>query len=376
MIDEKNYAYRVSAAGRVNLIGEHVDYCGGKVMPAALSLKNTVYVRPNGTDKINLSWTDIPARITLEIGKLGEYKDVKYANYPAGSAYFWQQAGHKVIGCDMLLDCTVPFGSGLSSSAAIEVSTIAALATVAGEAFDPVEVALVAQKAEHEYAGVNCGIMDQYASACGKKDNAILLDCKTLVREYVPILLGDYALVIANCNKPHSLVESKYNERRAEVELALGLLKTKADIACLAELTPDAFERIARVLDGHGKVRDRARHVVEECDRVRRAAGAMKRGDVGTLGELLNASHASLRDLYEVTGAELDTLAESAQAHPACAGSRMTGAGFSGCTVSIVHRDGVADFKRTVSEHYTRRIGYEPSFYDCSVEDGIIVTRL
>ena len=350
MIDEKDYAYRVSAAGRVNLIGEHVDYCGGKVMPAALSLKNTVYVRPNGTDKINLSWTDIPARITLEIGKLGEYKDVKYANYPAGSAYFWQQAGHKVIGCDMLLDCTVPFGSGLSSSAAIEVSTIAALATVAGEAFDPVEVALVAQKAEHEYAGVNCGIMDQYASACGKKDNAILLDCKTLVREYVPILLGDYALVIANCNKPHSLVESKYNERRAEVELALGLLKTKADIACLAELTPDAFERIARVLDGHGKVRDR--------------------------GELLNASHASLRDLYEVTGAELDTLAESAQAHPACAGSRMTGAGFGGCTVSIVHRDGVADFKRTVSEHYTRRIGYEPSFYDCSVEDGIIVTRL
>ncbi len=376
MIDKKDYAYRVSAAGRVNLIGEHVDYCGGKVMPAALSLKNTVYVRPNGTDKINLSWTDIPARITLEIGKLGEYKDVKYANYPAGSAYFWQQAGHKVIGCDMLLDCTVPFGSGLSSSAAIEVSTIAALATVAGEAFDPVEVALVAQKAEHEYAGVNCGIMDQYASACGKKDNAILLDCKTLVREYVPILLGDYALVIANCNKPHSLVESKYNERRAEVELALGLLKTKADIACLAELTPDAFERIARVLDGHGKVRDRARHVVEECDRVRRAAGAMKRGDVGTLGELLNASHASLRDLYEVTGAELDTLAESAQAHPACAGSRMTGAGFGGCTVSIVHRDGVADFKRTVSEHYTRRIGYEPSFYDCSVEDGIIVTRL
>ena len=376
MSNEKDYAYRVSAAGRVNLIGEHVDYCGGKVMPAALSLKNTVYVRPNGTDKINLSWTDIPARITLEIGKLGEYKDVKYANYPAGSAYFWQQAGHKVIGCDMLLDCTVPFGSGLSSSAAIEVSTIAALATVAGEAFDPVEVALVAQKAEHEYAGVNCGIMDQYASACGKKDNAILLDCKTLVREYVPILLGDYALVIANCNKPHSLVESKYNERRAEVELALGLLKTKADIACLAELTPDAFERIARVLDGHGKVRDRARHVVEECDRVRRAAGAMKRGDVGTLGELLNASHASLRDLYEVTGAELDTLAESAQAHPACAGSRMTGAGFGGCTVSIVHRDGVADFKRTVSEHYTRRIGYEPSFYDCSVEDGIIVTRL
>ena len=376
MINEKDYAYRVSAAGRVNLIGEHVDYCGGKVMPAALSLKNTVYIRPNGTDRINLAWTDIPARITLDIGRLGEYKDVKYANYPAGCAYLWQQAGHKVIGCDMLHDCTVPFGSGLSSSAAIEVSTIAALATIAGEPLDPVEIALVAQKAEREYAGVNCGIMDQYASACGKKDNAILLDCKTLVREYVPILLGDYTLVIANCNKPHSLVESKYNERRSETERALELLRTKADISCLAELTPDAFERIAHVLDGEGKVRDRARHVVEECDRVRRAAGAMKRGDVGTLGELLNASHASLRDLYEVTGVELDTLAEAAQAHPACAGSRMTGAGFGGCTVSVVQKDGVADFKKTVAAHYTGKIGYEPSFYDCTVEDGIIVTKL
>ena len=376
MINEKDYAYRVSAAGRVNLIGEHVDYCGGKVMPAALSLKNTVYIRPNGTDRINLAWTDIPARITLDIGRLGEYKDVKYANYSAGCAYLWQQAGHKVIGCDMLHDCTVPFGSGLSSSAAIEVSTIAALATIAGEPLDPVEIALVAQKAEREYAGVNCGIMDQYASACGKKDNAILLDCKTLVREYVPILLGDYTLVIANCNKPHSLVESKYNERRSETERALELLRTKADISCLAELTPDAFERIAHVLDGEGKVRDRARHVVEECDRVRRAAGAMKRGDVGTLGELLNASHASLRDLYEVTGIELDTLAGAAQAHPACAGSRMTGAGFGGCTVSVVQKDGVADFKKTVAAHYTGKIGYEPSFYDCTVEDGIIVTKL
>lgn len=376
MIDESKYTYRVSAAGRVNLIGEHVDYCGGKVLPAALSLKNTIYVRPNGTDKINLSWTDIPARITLDIARLGEYKDIKYANYPAGSAYFWQQAGHTIVGCDMLLDCTVPFGSGLSSSAAIEVSTIAALATLAGEELDPVAIALIAQKAEHEYAGVNCGIMDQYASACGKKDNAILLDCNTLVREYVPILLGDYTLVIANCNKPHSLVESKYNERRAETERALELLQTKADITCLADLTPDAFARIAGVLDGEGKVKDRALHVVEECDRVRRAAGAMKRGDVQTLGELLNASHASLRDLYEVTGAELDVLAAAAQAHPACLGSRMTGAGFGGCTVSLVRKDGVSDFKRSVAAKYTGKIGYEPSFYDCTVEDGIIVTKL
>ena len=375
MTNEK-YTYSISAAGRVNLIGEHVDYCGGKVMPAALSLKNTILARPNGTDKINLAWTDIPVRVTLDIAQLGTYKDVKYANYPAGSAYLWQQAGHPIVGCDLLYDCTVPFGSGLSSSAAIEVSTIAALATLAGEKLDPVAIALVAQKAEREYAGVNCGIMDQYASACGKKDNAILLDCNTLVREYVPIVLGDFTLVIANCNKPHNLVESKYNERRAETERALALLKEKADISCLAELTPDAFARISSVLDGEGKVKDRARHVVEECDRVRRAAGAMKRGDVGTLGELLNASHASLRDLYEVTGVELDTLAAAAQAHPACAGSRMTGAGFGGCTVSVVRKEGVEDFKRTVSDKYTKKIGYAPSFYDCTIEDGIIVKQL
>ena len=375
MTNEK-YTYSVSAAGRVNLIGEHVDYCGGKVMPAALSLKNTIFARPNGTDKINLAWTDIPVRVTLDISRLSEYKDVKFANYPAGSAYLWQQAGHPIVGCDLLYDCTVPFGSGLSSSAAIEVSTIAALATLAGEKLDPVKIALVAQKAEREYTGVNCGIMDQYASACGKKDNAILLDCNTLVREYVPIVLGDFTLVIANCNKPHSLVESKYNERRAETERALALLKEKADISCLAELTPDAFARISSVLDGEGKVKDRARHVVEECDRVRRAAGAMKRGDVGTLGELLNASHASLRDLYEVTGVELDTLAAAAQEHPACAGSRMTGAGFGGCTVSVVRKDGVEDFKLTVAEKYRKKIGYAPSFYDCTIEDGIIVKQL
>ena len=376
MINEKNYLYKVSAAGRVNLIGEHIDYCGGKVMPAALSLKNTVYVRPNGTDRINLSWTDIPIRITLEIGRLDRYRDVKYANYPAGSALMWQRAGHTVSGCDLLYDCSIPFGSGLSSSAAIEVSTIAALAVLAGERLDPVEIALVAQRAEHEYAGVNCGIMDQYASACGKKDHAILLDCKTLACEYVPILFGDYTLVVANCNKPHNLVESKYNERRAETERALALLRTRADISCLADLTPDAFERVSRGLSWRGADEQRARHVVYECDRVRLAADAMKGGDVKALGELLNASHASLRDLYEVTGAELDALAEAAQAHPACVGSRMTGAGFGGCTVSIVHKNGVEDFKREVSRVYFEKIGYAPSFYHCSVEDGIVVVEL
>ncbi len=371
---EKDYTYKVTAAGRVNLIGEHVDYCGGKVMPAALTLCNTIYVRPNGTNFINLAWTDLPVKISIDIDKLDSYQNEKYANYPAGSALMWKNAGHKVIGCDMLHDCSVPFGSGLSSSAAIEVSTIAALATVAGEAFDPVEVAILARKAEHEYCGVNCGIMDQYASANGKKNHAILLDCKTLEREFVPIKLGDYSLVIANCKKPHNLVESKYNERRAETEEALKKLQTVTEISCLADLTPDAFAEVAHVLSG--KVYDRAKHVVEECERVRQAAAAMKRGDMRVLGMLLNASHASLRDLYEVTGVELDTLAEAAQSHPACLGSRMTGAGFGGCTVSLVKSSEVESFKLYVLDRYRKKIGYNAEFYDTAIGDGITVTKL
>ncbi len=370
----KRKEYVISAAGRVNLIGEHVDYCGGKVLPAALSFKNTVIMRPNGTDFINLSWTTLPDKISLDIRKLGEYKHLKNAKYQAGCAYVWQQAGHKIVGCDMLLDCTVPFGSGLSSSAAIEVSTIAALCVAAGEKIDPKEIAIAAQRAENEYVGMNCGIMDQYASACGKKNHAILLDCKAIESEYIPIELGEYQLVIANCNKPHNLVESKYNERRQETERALELLQTKVEIACLADLSPKKFDEISDVLPE--TIRKRAYHVVNECERVRLAVQAMQSGNMTELGKLLNASHASLKDLYEVTGAELDSLAASAQAHPACIGSRMTGGGFGGCTVSLVHKDGVEDFKKYVSERYTKETGYPVSFYDADIADGIVVNEV
>lgn len=368
------YKYKVTAAGRVNIIGEHVDYCGGKVLPAALSLKNTVYVRPNGTDQINLSWTTLPDKVSLDINKLESYKNLKYGNYQAGSALFWKQAGHRLVGCDMLQDCTVPFGSGLSSSAAIEVSTIAALATVAGEKFNDVEVALTAQKAEREFAGVNCGIMDQYASACGKKNNAILLDCKTLEREYVPINLGEHTLVIINCSKPHNLVESKYNERRAETEEALALINKHNKVECLADLTTEEFSVLSHVLPA--KIRSRALHVVSECERVRLAVSAMKAGNIILLGKLLNRSHASLSKLYEVTGRELDALAEAAQSHPACVGSRMTGAGFGGCTVSIVKSAGVEDFKKFVCEKYYKSTGYSAQCYEADISDGITVEEL
>ena len=363
-----DYDFKVTAAGRVNIIGEHVDYCGGKVFPAALSLKNTVYVKANGTDKINLSWTTTDFKVSLDINELEKYADLRYGNYQAGCALIWKNAGHKLVGCDMLHECTVPFGSGLSSSAAIEVSTLAALATIAGEKIDKKEIALLAQRAEREYAKVNCGIMDQYASANGLKDHAILLDCKKIEHEYVPFELGEYELILANCNKPHNLIESKYNERRSETEKAV----LKVD--CLAEVTPENFEKYKHLLGD--KIRDRAEHVVYECRRVNDAVKAMKSGDIARLGELLNESHRSLKEKYEVTGKELDCLAETAQGFPFCAGSRMTGAGFGGCTVSIVKKDTVKDFEKYVGEAYARKIGYAASFYEATIADGITVEKL
>lgn len=374
MTDFKDYTYKITAAGRVNIIGEHVDYCGGKVFPAALSLNNAVYVRPNGKNVINLSWTTLPDKVTIDLDDLESCRTLKYGNYQAGCALLWRQAGHKVLGCDMIQDCTVPFGSGLSSSAAIEVSTIAALAKIAGEEINPVEIALVAQKAEREFAGVNCGIMDHYASACGKKSSAMLLDCKTLECEYVPFDLKDYSLVIVNSNKPHNLVDSKYNKRRAETEKGLELIKKHIDIDCLADLSVSDFAKYRNGLPPI--IRKRVQHVVNECDRVKLAVSAMKAGNIQLLGKLLNRSHASLAELYEVTGKELDELAFAAQSHPACVGSRMTGGGFGGCTISLVKTDGVDDFESYVTKKYERATGYHAECYEAEISDGITVTQL
>ena len=369
-----DYTYKASASGRVNLIGEHVDYCGGKVFPAALSLKNNVFVRANGTDKINLRWTDMPVEVTLDIGRLEDYKTTKHANYIAGSLYEWKMAGNRVIGADMLFDCHVPFGSGLSSSAAIEVSTIAAMCAITETPLDKPQIALAAQRAEKLYAGVNCGIMDQYASACGVKDHAMLLDCADLECEQVPVAFGEYCLVIANCKKPHNLVESKYNERRAETEEALKILQTVLNVKSLAEVSVEDFERYGNLLGG--KIYDRAKHVVNECARVLAAEKAMKTGDMLALGKLLNASHDSLRDLYEVTGKELDALQEAALSSPWCIGSRMTGAGFGGCTVSLVKAEGRKEFEEHIIKEYTSKIGYAPAVYQASIDDGIVIEKL
>ena len=363
-----------SAAGRVNLIGEHIDYNGGNVMPAALNLACTVIARPNKSDKINLAFTTIDNREVLDINKLEQYKTLKYGNYQAGVAYVMQKEGFSIVGCDMLYDASVPFGSGLSSSAAIEVSTALTLATFSKESgnnkkdIDLVELAVLSQKAENQYVGVNSGIMDQFASAMGKAEHAIVLDCSTLKCQYVPLKLGDYSLVIANTNKPRSLADSKYNERRSECEQALSILQKSLDINNLCEMSPDIFTQNKHLLSG--KIKDRAEHCVFEQDRVNKSVIAMTNGNLKEFGQLLNKSHQSLKDLYEVTGIELDTLAETAQKVQGCIGSRMTGAGFGGCTVSLVKTDMVDSFIEEVTKIYTKKIGYAPTFYNTTICNG------
>ena len=371
---KENYDFKVSASGRVNLIGEHIDYCGGKVFPAALSLKNDVYVRLNGTDEIRLRWTDLPNEVTLDIARLDSYKTTKYANYIAGCLYEWQKAGRPVLGADMLFDCHVPFGSGLSSSAAIEVSTIAAMCVATGTPLDKPEIAKAAQRSEVGYIGLNCGIMDQYASACGMAGHAMLLDCSTVTCRQIPLCFGEYSLVIADCNKPHNLAESKYNERRSETDQALHTIQSKVNVKNLAELGVERFEKVKTLLSG--KVLDRATHVVYECDRVEQAVAALEGGDILRFGALLCASHESLKTLYEVTGKELDALQEAAMSFPDCIGARMTGGGFGGCVISLVKKGREEAFAKNLIERYAQKIGYAPTVYNTEVSDGITVTKL
>ena len=364
-----------SAAGRINLIGEHVDYCGGPVMPASLNLCCAVYAAPNGTEFVNVYADDLQETAHLPLSDLDSCKSLHWGKYQAGVLSVLKEEGYPLMGCDLYYSCSVPFGSGLSSSAAIEVATAVTMCALAGKEYDLKELAVLCQKAENTFCGVNCGIMDQFASAMGRKDKAILLNCKTLEYEYIPLELGEYELIVADCKKPHALVTSKYNERRAEVDEALALLQKELPSArCLADITPGEFERAKHVLPP--LLEQRARHVVLECARVREAAAALRMGDIKSLARLINASHDSLSKLYEVTGKEPDALAYAARETDGCIASRMIGAGFGGCTISLVERGKTEAFKKAVGEKYHAATGYEAKFYDTSIEDGVTVYKL
>ncbi len=360
-----------ASPGRVNLIGEHTDYSGGFVFPAALTFCTTVAARVRDDNKIRMKATDLPEIVEGTTDTLENFKDLKWGNYQFGVFTELKKAGYNIVGADMLFHDTTPHGAGLSSSAAIEVSSAIAMAALGGATgIDSIEMAKLSQLAEHNYVGVKCGIMDQFASAMGKKNHAIFLDCKTLDYQLVPINIDGYKLVLSNTNKKHSLGASKYNERRHECEAGFEILKKELPSAtCLGDITPEEYYRVKDAIKDE-TVERRVRHVVEEDARVKKSIEVLTAGDLVTFGKLMTASHESLRDLYEVSCDELDILAAEALKVDGVLGSRMTGAGFGGCTVSLVKDDAVDTFIDRLGKVYLDKVGYEASFYITEIGDG------
>ncbi|MBN1624004.1 MAG: galactokinase [Clostridia bacterium] len=356
--------------GRVNLIGEHIDYNGGYVLPAALSMKTTVLARKRHDKFIRMLATDLDYVIQAEMDRLEYFKDYKWGNYQLGVAWQMQQFGYKLSGCEMIFEDKVPLGSGLSSSAAIEVATAIALTALNDLEIPMTELAIIGQKAEHNYVGVNCGIMDQFASAMGKKDNAIMLDCKTLEYRYIPLQSKEYKIVIGNTRKKRSLGESAYNQRRNECEQALMDIRTVIPgIEWLCDLTPKQLDKNINVIRDE-TCRKRAVHVVYENNRVLKSADVLTSGDLDEFGKLMIESHESLRDLYEVSCRELDIMVEAALEQKGVLGSRMTGAGFGGCTVSFVKESEIESFMKNVGKIYTEKTGITPEFYVSEISNG------
>ncbi|BCS81588.1 galactokinase [Anaerocellum diazotrophicum] len=358
------------SSGRVNLIGEHTDYNGGYVFPAALNVGTTVLARKRNDRKVRLYATDLKELVEADIDKIDEYKNIRWGNYQLGVIKELKEAGYEVGGLDMLFHDTVPHGAGLSSSAAIECATgIAVYSLFNNKPIDRLKLSFICQRAENRFVGVNCGIMDQFASSLGKKDHAIFLNTRTMEYRYVPLKLGDYKIVISNTNKKRSLAESKYNERRFQCEKGLELLKKELNISCLGELDVETFEKYKDLIDDE-IILKRVRHVVYENDRVLKSIDVLQKGDLEGFGKLMIQSHISLRDDYEVTGLELDTLFDEALKIEGVIGTRMTGAGFGGCTVSIVHKDAIEEFVRKVGENYRAKTGLKAHFYTFEIDDG------
>ena len=360
------------APGRVNLIGEHTDYNGGNVFPCAIDKGTYGLVKKRNDRKFRMyseNFADLGV-MEFTLDELTNDKKHDWANYPKGVIKMFLEAGQKIdSGFDILFSGNIPNGAGLSSSASIEMLTAIVLKDLFHLSIDPVEMAQLGKKTENLFIGVNSGIMDQFAVAMGKKDHAILLDCNTLKYAYVPVVLKDEVIVIANTNKRRGLADSKYNERRAECDEALAELQTKLPIKALGELSIEQFE-VNKDLIKSPVRQKRAKHAVYENQRTLKAQKELSAGNLAEFGKLMNESHISLRDDYEVTGVELDTLAALAWEQPGVVGSRMTGAGFGGCTVSIVKKDKVDDFIKNVGEAYKNKIGYAADFYIASVSDG------
>ncbi len=363
------------APGRVNLIGEHTDYNGGHVFPCALTIGTYAVARLRNDKKLRFYSMNFKELGIIEssVEGLEKKKEDDWANYPKGVIWALQNKGYCIDrGIDILYYGTIPNSSGLSSSASIEVLTGYILKDLFGLDISLIELALAGQYAENRFIGVNCGIMDQFAIAMGRKDNAIFLDTATLSYEYAPLNLADSRIVIMNTNKKRGLGDSQYNERRSECEAALADLQKVLQINSLGDLTEEEFEAHKGAIKSEINAK-RAKHAVYENQRTIKAVQALRENNIELFGRLMIESHESLRRDYEVTGIELDTIVDAALKQEGVIGARMTGAGFGGCAVSIVKEAAVDAFIKNVGRQYLDRIGYEASFYVVEVGDGPVV---
>ena len=360
------------APGRVNLIGEHTDYNGGHVFPCALTIGTYGAVRKRNDNKLRFYSMNFEHLNVIEssLDDLTPRKNAGWTNYPKGVMWALREKGYEIpCGIDLMLFGNIPNGSGLSSSASVEVLTGYILNDLFDLGISNQDLALLGQFSENNFNGVNCGIMDQFAIAMGKKDHAIFLDTADLSFEYAPIKLEGAKIVISCSNKKRGLGDSKYNERRAECEEALEEIRQKVKVDSLGDLSEEQFEEVRDAIKDATRQK-RAKHAVYENQRTIKAVQALKANDIELFGKLMNASHVSLRDDYEVTGIELDTLVEEAWKVEGVIGSRMTGAGFGGCTVSIVKDDAVDTFIEKVGTAYKAAIGYAADFYVVQIGDG------
>jgi len=356
--------------GRVNLIGEHTDYNGGFVFPCALSFGIYCLIRTTDRKTVRFASLDMSFETEVKLENLNIAIGKEWVNYPIGVfAQFMKKGLNFDKGADLLFYGDVPTGAGLSSSAALEVVTAVVINDIYGFGIDRVELAKMGQKAEHEFALVNCGIMDQFVSAMGKKDHAVFLNCDTLAYDLVPVKLDGVKIVISNTNSPHKLDSGKYNERVAECHAAVKAIQPFQQINALGEISWDDFLKVEGKIENE-TVRGRARHVVSEIKRTEDAVKALRAGDLIQFGKLMNDSHDSLRDDYEVTGFELDTMVEEGRKIEGVIGTRMTGGGFGGCTVSLVKTEAIDTFIEQVGKNYVQKTGLKPLFYVAEIGDG------
>lgn len=358
-----------SAPGRVNIIGEHTDYNDGFVLPTAINRRTFVAISERPDEKVRLKSLVIDEEAEFDFNHPSSDQVKKWVNYCAGVAWILGEHGVKLRGADLLIDSDVPIGGGLSSSAALEVATGTALTAIAEVDIEPVKLAQAAQEAEHRYVGAKVGIMDQLTAAVGQRHHALLIDCRSLEVKQISLANLNAAIVVCNTNVKHELASSAYNERRAECERGVELLKRALpDIRALRDVSVEEFER--HQYDLPEPIRRRCRHVVTENDRTVKAAKALEDGDRGELGELMKESHESLRNDYEVSCRELDLMVEIAKECEAVFGARMTGGGFGGCTINVVHAEAVEDFRALVKNKYSRATGIEPDIYLVEADDG------